>query len=186
MIFQPSTDIDSRLAKEVARVEQRESGVRVVAARMYRVPFVSMKARVTIQKERAFNVLEEFILRAALELQPAWTRTQIAGLLGLDVIFLNFTCDDLVRRGLLEAELSETVILTPEGKTAWERGSVPEPPDILRRRTRAHSELCPRSFLLFRGLRASLSIPAFRIPALRGESSSFLFRASARRASGSP
>lgn len=131
MIFQPSTDIDSRLAKEVARVEQRESGVRVVAARMYRVPFVSMKARVTIQKERAFNVLEEFILRAALELQPAWTRTQIAGLLGLDVIFLNFTCDDLVRRGLLEAELSETVILTPEGKTAWERGSVPEPPEEL-------------------------------------------------------
>lgn len=129
MIFQPSSSIDSRLAEAVTEIESQEIGLRVVSARIYKLPFFRVSAKIFVQSPRRFNILEEFVLRAGDDLVPSPTRQEVASLLGTDRLFIDATCQNLERLKVLEADGQNKVVLTTLGKQYYAQGCLPNPPE---------------------------------------------------------
>lgn len=105
MIFQPFSSINSRLAEAVTEIESQEIGLRVVSARIYKLPFFKVSAKILVQSPRRFNILEEFVLRAGDDLVPSPTRQEVASLLGMDRLFIDATCQNLERLKVLETDV---------------------------------------------------------------------------------
>jgi hypothetical protein len=129
LIFQPSSHIDPRLADIATEIEAQEIGLRVVSARVFRLPFHRMRVGVMVQSPRRFNVLEEFLLRAAKDLEPRLTRKELATLLGLDPLFIEATTRDLLQLGAVTIHSQDRLGLTDLGHQYYTQGHIPRPPE---------------------------------------------------------
>ena len=107
-----------------------EIGLRVISGCVYRAPFFRIDLDVFVQNPRRFNVLEEFVLRAAVEMMPGQSRQEIASLLSLDRLFVDAVCTTLEDLDVIEeGSTGDTVVLTSSGKEFYVQGRVPTPPE---------------------------------------------------------
>ena len=121
--------IDSSLKPSVDKLEKTSPGLSVIAARQFRYALVQTGIELMVTAPRKFNVLEEFILRASLEITPAPTEVELAQVLGLDPIFVRNTSANLQTLNTLKVLSNGSIQVTPEGRTFYEKGSVPQPPE---------------------------------------------------------
>ncbi|MCC5603926.1 hypothetical protein [Nostoc favosum] len=118
--------IDENLKKLVDEIEAQSPSLSVLAARQFRYSLSQTSIEVNIKEPRQFNVLEEFIIRAAIEFQPPPTEDELASVLGLDSVFIKTTTTTL--RSLQTLSPTSPLTVTPEGRSFYEKGSVPQPP----------------------------------------------------------
>ncbi len=116
--------IDANLSSLAAQIEQQNPGLSVLAARQFRFAIRQTPLEVAISEPREFNVLEEFILRAGVEFDPAPTLQELADLLGLDEIFVKTTATTLVNLESLEVAENGTIAIAPLGKDFFNQGAV--------------------------------------------------------------
>ncbi len=116
--------IDSNLSSLAAQIEQQNPGLSVLAARQFRLAIRQTPLEVAISEPREFNVLEEFILRAGVEFDPAPTLQELADLLGLDQVFVKTTATTLVNLESLEVAENGTIAIAPLGKDFFDQGAV--------------------------------------------------------------
>ncbi|MCT7966194.1 hypothetical protein NG799_07590 [Laspinema sp. D1] len=121
--------IDSSLQSSVEKLEKSSPGLSVIAARQFRYSLVQTGIELMVTSPRKFNVLEEFILRASLEITPNPTEVELAQVLGLDPIFVRNTSANLQALNTLKVLPDGSIQITPEGRTFYEKGSVPQPPE---------------------------------------------------------
>ncbi|MEH1971229.1 hypothetical protein [Nostoc sp.] len=118
--------IDDNLKNLVDEIEAQTPSFSVLAARQFRYSLRQTPIELNIKEPRQFNVLEEFIIRAAIEFQPPPTEDELASVLGLDSIFIRSTTSTL--RTLQTLSTTSPLTVTPEGRSFYEKGSVPQPP----------------------------------------------------------
>ncbi|BAZ24708.1 hypothetical protein NIES4073_56060 [Kalymmatonema gypsitolerans NIES-4073] len=118
--------IDNNLRDLVNEIEVQSPGLSVLAARQFRYSLCQTHVEVTIKEPRQFNVLEEFIIRAGIELDSPPTADELASVLGLDPIFVRSTIATLQK--LQTLEVTSPITVTPEGRLFYEKGTVPQPP----------------------------------------------------------
>lgn len=118
--------IDENLKKAVKEIEDKSNSLSVLAARQFRYALRQNTVELIIQEPRKFNVLEEFIIRAGLELEPPPTPDELASVLGLDAVFVKSTITTLQSLQTLAPKPQITV--TSEGRLFYEQGSVLKPP----------------------------------------------------------
>lgn len=118
--------IDDSLQNVVDEIVAQNPTLSVLAARQFRYGLRQTLVEITIKEPRPFNVLEEFIIRAGIELEPAPTAEELASLLGLDPIFVRNTIKILQDLQTLAAKSPITV--TDEGRAFYQQGSVTKPP----------------------------------------------------------
>jgi hypothetical protein len=116
--------IDSNLSSLAEQIEQQNPGLSVLAARQFRFAIRQTPLEVAISEPREFNVLEEFILRAGVEFEPAPTLQELADLLGLDEIFVKTTAATLVSLESLEVAENGKIAIAPQGRDFFEKGAV--------------------------------------------------------------
>jgi hypothetical protein len=122
--------IDPQLQELVKQIEkQSPAGISVLAARQFRYSLEQRSGEVTISEPRKFNILEEFILRAGMEIEliPP-TENELAQALGLDPVFVQNTAMTLRSLETLAWTPDSQIILTPQGRQFYLEGSVPQPP----------------------------------------------------------
>jgi hypothetical protein len=118
--------IDDNLKKIVAEIEAQSPSLLVLAAREFRYSLRQTPVEVNIKEPRQFNILEEFIIRAAIDFQPPPTEDELASVLGLDSVFIKTTTTTL--RSLQTLSATSPLTVTSEGRLFYEKGSVPQPP----------------------------------------------------------
>ncbi|MEG3969719.1 hypothetical protein QUA00_19165 [Microcoleus sp. T2B6] len=116
--------IDSNLSSLAEQIEQQNPGLSVLAARQFRFAIRQTPLEVAISEPREFNVLEEFILRAGVEFEPAPTLKELADLLGLDEIFVKTTVATLVSLESLEVAENGQIAIAPQGRDFFAKGAV--------------------------------------------------------------
>jgi len=116
--------IDSNLSSLAEQIEQQNPGLSVLAARQFRFAIRQTPLEVATCEPREFNVLEEFILRAGVEFEPAPTLKELADLLGLDEIFVKTTAATLVSLASLEVAENGQIAIAPQGKDFFDKGAV--------------------------------------------------------------
>ncbi|MEG4086957.1 hypothetical protein [Microcoleus sp. POL10_C6] len=116
--------IDSNLSSLAEQIEQQNPGLSVLAARQFRFAIRQTPLEVAISEPRQFNVLEEFILRAGVEFEPAPTLKELADLLGLDEIFVKTTAATLVSLESLEVAENGQIAIAQQGRDFFEKGAV--------------------------------------------------------------
>lgn len=122
--------IDHQLAVWVEQIEQQNSRLSVLAARQFRYKAYQIPVEVSVTEPRKFNVLEEFVLRASVELVPPPTEEELAIALGLDPVFIRNTAATLQALQILKLAPDSPIIITPEGRKFYEKGSVPQAPNL--------------------------------------------------------
>lgn len=122
---QTSSHADPRLAHVVEALRAEEAALQVVAARIYTVPYMDVHVIVEVREDRQFNILEEFILRAAHELQPRPTLEGLAGMLGLDPLFVEASWRKLDAMRAVALGAGQTVELTDRGREYYLQGQLP-------------------------------------------------------------
>jgi hypothetical protein len=121
--------IDPQLQEFVQQIEkQSPAGISVLAGRQFRYCLEQISVEITISEPRKFNILEEFILRAGMEMELTTTENELAQALGLDPIFVQNTANTLRSLETLAWTPDARIILTPQGKQFYLEGSVPQPP----------------------------------------------------------
>ncbi|MEH2298862.1 MAG: hypothetical protein V7K88_07370 [Nostoc sp.] len=118
--------IDENLKNFVDEIEAQSHSLSVLAAHQFRYSLRQTPVEINIKEPRQFNVLEEFIIRAAIEFQPPPTENELASVLGLDSVFIQTTTATLCSLQTLSA--TSPITVTPEGRSFYEKGSVPQPP----------------------------------------------------------
>ncbi|MEH2407913.1 hypothetical protein [Nostoc sp.] len=118
--------IDDNLKNLVDEIEAQSLSLSILAARQFRYSLRQTPIEVNIKEPRQFNVLEEFIIRAAIEFQPPPTEDKLASVLGLDSVFIKTTTATL--RTLQTLSATSPITVTSEGRSFYEKGSVPQPP----------------------------------------------------------
>ncbi len=118
--------IDTQMQKWVDEIEAQSPGLSVLAARQFRYSIYQIPIEVTVSEPRRFNVLEEFVLRAGIELNPPPTENELTAVLGLDSVFVQNTTANL--RALQALEIASIITVTPQGRQFYQQGTVPQPP----------------------------------------------------------
>ncbi|MBE9184530.1 hypothetical protein IQ270_07305 [Microcoleus sp. LEGE 07076] len=123
--------IDSNLTSLAAQIEQQNPSLSVLGARQLSFAIRQTPLEVTVSEPREFNVLEEFILRAGVEFEPAPTLQELADLLGLDLVFVKTAAANLVGLEVLEVADNGKIALAkpskriaPSGQDFCEKGMV--------------------------------------------------------------
>ena len=125
MLLASSTkEIDSNLSSLAVQIEQQNSGLSVLVARQFRFAIRQTPLEVAVSEPREFNVLEEFILRAGVEFEPAPTLKELADLLGLDEIFVKTAATNLVSLEILDVSENGKIAIAPEGRDFRDLGAV--------------------------------------------------------------
>ena len=125
MLLASSTkEIDANLSSLAAQIEQENPGLSVLAARQFRFAIRQTPLEVAISEPREFNVLEEFILRAGVEFDPAPTLPELADLLGLDQVFVKTAATNLVNLDILDVADHGKITIAPQGQDFVEKGAV--------------------------------------------------------------
>ncbi|MFB8794174.1 MAG: hypothetical protein U7126_08100 [Microcoleus sp.] len=121
--------IDPQLQEFAQQIEkQSPAGISVLAGRQFRYCLEQISVEVTISEPRKFNILEEFILRAGMEMELTTTENELAQALGLDPVFVQNTANTLRSLETLAWTPDAKIILTPQGRQFYLEGSVPQPP----------------------------------------------------------
>jgi hypothetical protein len=94
-MFFESRPIDPELQEIVNDLENKNSALSVLAARKLYCPLTQNTLEVTITKPRKFNILEEFILRASIDLSDSPTENELAEIFDLDIVFVKNICQNL-------------------------------------------------------------------------------------------
>src|SRR5579859_5033320 len=115
-MFPTTSSVDEQLNGAADAVETADPTLRVVAGRVFRLPYARMRARVALQNPRRFNILEEFVLRAAAELSPAPNAAELATLFGLDSLFVDAALAQLESLKAVTRGKGGVVSLTAQGK----------------------------------------------------------------------
>jgi hypothetical protein len=118
--------IDENLKYIVEKIETETAGLTVLAARQFGYTVIQNSLELTIKEPRKFNVLEEFIIRAAMEFNPPPTANDLASILGLDSVFVKSTIANL--QSLQTLADTPQITVTAEGSLFYAQGSVPKPP----------------------------------------------------------
>ncbi|WP_026104162.1 hypothetical protein [Anabaena sp. PCC 7108] len=118
--------IDENLKNAVKEIEDKSASLSVLAARQFRYSLRQNTVELTIKEPRQFNVLEEFIIRAGIEFDPPPTADELSSILGLDSVFVNSTITTL--QTLQTLAVKSPITVTEEGRSFYERGTVPQPP----------------------------------------------------------
>jgi hypothetical protein len=118
--------IDGKLKNFVNEIEAKNHSLSVITARQLRYSLYQNLVEITIKESRDFNVLEEFIIRAGIEFDPPPTEDELASILGLDPVFVRSTTATL--QALQTLSLTSPITVTSEGRSFYEKGSVPQPP----------------------------------------------------------
>ncbi|MEG3957309.1 hypothetical protein [Microcoleus sp. herbarium2] len=116
--------IDSNLSSLAEQIEEQNPGLSVLAARQFRFAIRQTPLEVATCEPREFNVLEEFILRAGVEFEPAPTLKELADLLGLDEIFVKSAAATLVSLESLEVAENGQIAIAPQGRDFFDKGAV--------------------------------------------------------------
>lgn len=116
--------IDSNLSSLAEQIEEQNPGLSVLAARQFRFAIRQTPLEVATCEPREFNVLEEFILRAGVEFEPAPTLKELADLLGLDEIFVKTAAATLVSLETLEVAENGQIAIAPQGRDFFDKGAV--------------------------------------------------------------
>ena len=138
LLASSAKQIDANLSSLAAQIEQQNPDLSVLAARQFRFAIRQTPLEVAISEPREFNVLEEFILRAGVEFEPAPTLQELADLLGLDQVFVKTAATNLVNLEILEVaengkialvnpaptEATPTDTIAPLGQDFFEKGAV--------------------------------------------------------------
>ncbi|WP_293144419.1 MULTISPECIES: hypothetical protein [unclassified Microcoleus] len=119
LLASSAKQIDANLSSLAAQIEQQNPDLSVLAAREFRFAIRQTPLEVAISEPREFNVLEEFILRAGVEFEPAPTLQELADLLGLDRVFVKTAATNLVNLEILEvAENGKIALAKPSERIA--------------------------------------------------------------------
>ncbi len=121
--------IDPELKNIVKKIEKQSPSLSVLAARQFRYCLSQTPVKIEIAKSRQLNILEDFIFRAGIELNPPPTEEELATVLGLDPIFIKNTTATLRNLHTLETETESIIRLTPVGQEFYSVRSVPESPE---------------------------------------------------------
>ncbi|MBD2566856.1 hypothetical protein [Anabaena lutea] len=121
-----SKPIDEILKNAVEKIEAQNANLAVFTARQFRYSLRQSIVELTIKEPRQFNVLEEFIIRAAIEFEPPPTADELASVLGLDAVFVKSTISTL--QTLQTLAVTTPITVTTEGRLFYEKGTVPKPP----------------------------------------------------------
>jgi DNA-binding beta-propeller fold protein YncE len=116
------------LADLAAHLTQGNESLTVLAARRFAYRADLFLQRLTTTKARKLRLLEEFVLRAAHELDPVPSLTELAAVLALDPLFVRDTAHALAGVGALDLAAGPAPKLTEAGKLMYERGLAPEQP----------------------------------------------------------
>ena len=92
-----------------------EISASVLAGDYFRYNLRQTKVEVTYTEPREINILEEFVIRSAIELEPASTEPEIASMLGVDSEILTSTFSTLKALKMLEVTPESTVVPTEFG-----------------------------------------------------------------------
>lgn len=116
----PASSTDQRiiapaLLPTVQWMEERSPGLHVLAAREFRYPVQQQKVSIRAEQYRKMNLLEKFLLRAYTEISPPPSRDELAGVLGLDPIFIRSTFNDLITLQSIN-NTKDSLYVTEEGK----------------------------------------------------------------------
>lgn len=122
--------IDPQLENLVTEIEAQNPGLSVLVARQFCYQLQQTLIELFIQEPRPFNVLEEFIIRAGIEIVPPPTEDELASVLGLDPVFVRSTTATL--QALKTLSGTSPITVTPEGRLFYEKGLVPQPPYALK------------------------------------------------------
>lgn len=115
-MFPTTSSVDEQLNDAADAVEKADPALRVVAGRVFRLPYARLRARAALQNPRRFNILEEFVLRAAAELSPAPNAAELATLFGLDPLFVEAALAQLESLKAVARGKGGAVTLTAQGK----------------------------------------------------------------------
>src|SRR5512135_3238576 len=115
-MFPTTTSVDPQLNDAADAVEAADRTQHAVAGRVFRLPFARLRARAALQNPRRFNILEEFVLRAAAELSPAPNAAELATLFGLDPLFIDAALAQLEALKAVTRGKGGGVMLTTQGK----------------------------------------------------------------------
>ncbi|MGL5062053.1 MAG: hypothetical protein ACRC62_18935 [Microcoleus sp.] len=118
--------IDPNLSSLAQQIEQQNPGLSVAVARQFRLAVRQTPLEVTVSEPRKFNVLEEFVLRAAIEFVPPPTLQELADLLGLDEIFVRSTATNLASLETVAIGTNGEISIAPQGRNFFDRGGVSE------------------------------------------------------------
>lgn len=118
---------DSRLSPILDQLTAHTDTARVMAARVYRVPYARVRVRAALQQPRRVHILEEFILRAT-ELNPPPAPAELPELLGLDSLFVEATLRGLEEVGVVQ-RTPNALRITKPGQQARAKGQVPQAPE---------------------------------------------------------
>ncbi len=130
-MFQSSNRIDNRLTREVEQAE-RIPGYQVLSANLFWTPVLSIEVECEVLRPRKITLLEEFVLRAAVELNVTpVTWGELAELLGVDKRFVKRTVDDLTQLAHALKPSSDLLLATEVGEEFYSKGQVPQPPQIM-------------------------------------------------------
>ncbi len=125
MLLASSTkEIDSNLSSLAEQIEKQNSGLSVLVAREFRFAIRQTPLEVAVSEPREFNVLEEFILRAGVEFEPAPTLKELADLLGLDEIFVKTAATNLVSLEILDVSENGKIAIAPQGRDFFDKDAV--------------------------------------------------------------
>ena len=126
-MFPTTSSVDLRLSEAAAALEAADPALRVIAGRIFRLPYARVRARAALQNPRRFNILEEFVLRAAAELAPPPAPAELAALLGLDPLFVDATLAQLQGLKALGKGREGPLALTPLGRQFLKDGQALQP-----------------------------------------------------------
>ncbi|NET71174.1 MAG: hypothetical protein F6K62_09670 [Sphaerospermopsis sp. SIO1G2] len=118
--------IDDNLQNIVVDIETKNHNLFVFLARQFRYSCSQNQVELKVKESRQFNVLEEFIIRAGIEFETPPTPTELASVLGLDIMFINNTIANL--QSLQTLSLEPVIKVTDEGNLFYQQGTVPQTP----------------------------------------------------------
>jgi len=120
-----SSAIDPRLADAVRAVETGGIGYRAVAGAVFGARATRFCVTYNVAQPRTLSLIEEFALRAGLEISPRPSVEELGRALALDQSILMSVCKSLARLGMLEQSALPLIRATPAGQAAYARGSAP-------------------------------------------------------------
>jgi hypothetical protein len=126
-MFPTTSSVDEQIGEAATRLEDNDPALRVIAGRVFRLPYAKLRARAAVQNPRRFNILEEFVLRAAAELAPPPAPAELAALLGLDPLFIDSTLAQLEGLKAVGRGRGGVVALTALGQKFLKDGQALQP-----------------------------------------------------------
>ena len=121
--------IDPELNDVVAEIEEQNSSLTVLVARQFAYSLRQTKVEYEQSQPRPLNVLEDFILKAGSEFDPLPNETELAEVLGLDLVFVANTTATLRHLKILSPEAKPVIELTSMGREFYQHHSLPDVPE---------------------------------------------------------